>query len=288
MTGRVPRSRHPVRARRQAVCDSPQARAMPWLLPGPLLVAAAVAGPDLHRGSVRGARAGHVQAEPGPAADDRPVGVEVPQLVGATGAGRYIHPGARGRGVAGDIEALAAVDLQLAARQVGPLLVRAAVAVPDLQQGPVGRGQAGHVQAAVRADAAQHPGAGTGTAATGVVADSPAVLEPVEPGLVGEAYGPVAVEGRDRAGGVLAGARSRRLGGPLDPGPQDRAHAHAADGVGDRVEVGDVVGAVPGAVVVDAGGHGDPELGHDGTACVTAQVALEVADPDRKSTRLNS
>src|ERR1035438_8602416 len=211
---------HPVRARLRALSLIRSG-------PSPLLVAAAVAGPDLHRGSVSGARAGHVQAEPGPAADDRPVGVEVPQLVGATGAGRYIHPGARGRGVAGDIEALAAVDLQFAVRQVVPLLVRAAIAVPDLQQGPVGGGEAGHVQAPVRADAAQHPGAGTGTAATtttGVVADSPAVLEPVEPGLVGEAYGPVAVEGRDRAGGVLAGARSRRLGGPLDPGPQDRAH----------------------------------------------------------------
>src|ERR1700730_12806866 len=171
MENRVPRSRHPVHARLPAPSQIRlRARAMPWLLPGPVLVAAAVTGPDLHRGSVRGARAGHVQAEPGAAADDRPVGVEVPLLVGATGAVRYVHPGARGRGIAGDIKALAAVDLQFAVRQGGPLLVGAAVAVPYLQQGPVGRGPAGHIQAPVRADAAQH---GTGTAATataGVVA----------------------------------------------------------------------------------------------------------------------
>src|SRR6266699_2790450 len=86
----------------------------PWLLPGPLLVAGIVAGVDLHRGSVRGARAGRVEAEPGFAADDRAVRVEVPLLIGAAVAVPDLHRGARGGGVAGHVQALVAVDLQLA------------------------------------------------------------------------------------------------------------------------------------------------------------------------------
>src|SRR5258708_28060023 len=160
----------------------PEPEAVPGLLPGPLLVAAAVASPDIHRGSVRGARADHVQAESRFAADDGAVGVEGPLLVGAAITVPDVHPGACGPGVAGDIEALAAVDLQLTARQVVPLLVGGAAAVPDIEQGPVGRDLVGHVQAPVGADAAQQHAAAR-TAAV-VAADPPAVLEAVKPGLV--------------------------------------------------------------------------------------------------------
>ncbi len=102
------------------------------LLPGPLLVAAAVAGPDPHCGAVSGASASHVEAETGPDTNDGAVGVEGPLLVAATVAGPDLHSRARRRGEAWHVEALVAVHLQLTIGQGGPLLVRAAVAVPDL------------------------------------------------------------------------------------------------------------------------------------------------------------
>ena len=85
---------------------------MPGLLPGPLLVAAAVAGPDLHGGAVGGASPGHVEAETGPATNDGAVGVEGPLLVAAAVAVLDLHPGARRRGEARHVEALVAIHLQ--------------------------------------------------------------------------------------------------------------------------------------------------------------------------------
>ena len=259
---------------------------MMGLLPGPLLVAAAGAGPDLHRGAVGGSGAGHVEAEAGSAADDSAVRVEGPLLVRAAVAVVDLHPGARRRGMAWHVEALVAVHLQLTVGQGGPLLVGAAGAVPDLQQGPVGRGRPWHVQAPVRAHSPQYPGRTPTTTATttaAVVGQAPAVLEPVETGLVGDAQGEVgatAVQRRDRAGGVLTRARAGRLAGRLDTGPQDRAHTQAAHRVGEGVQVGDVVGVVvPGPVVVDASVHRHAELGQHCAAGVPAQASLEAGHP---------
>ncbi|HEY5003349.1 MAG TPA: hypothetical protein VII61_09365, partial [Ktedonobacteraceae bacterium] len=128
---------------------------MMGLLPGPLLVAAACAGPDLHCCAVGGAAAGHVEAEAGLATDDGAVGVEGPLLVRAAVAVPDLHPGARRRGVTRDVEALVAVHLQLTVGQGGPLLVRAAVAVPDVQERAVGRSRPWHIQAPVRAHSPQ-------------------------------------------------------------------------------------------------------------------------------------
>ena len=103
---------------------------------------------------------------------------------------------------------------------------------------------------------------------------TPAVLEPVEAGLVGDAQrevGAAALQRGDRARGVKARTGALRLGGVLDADPQDRAHAQVAHGVGERVQVGDVVGAVPGPVVVHAGVHRHAELGEHRAAGVPAQ-----------------
>jgi hypothetical protein len=65
------------------------------LLADPLLVAAAVAGLDVHGGVVGGASPGHVEAETGPAPNNGTVGVEGPLLVRAIVAVPDLHPGAR-------------------------------------------------------------------------------------------------------------------------------------------------------------------------------------------------
>src|SRR5579875_2987222 len=81
------------------------------LLPGPLLVGAAVAGPDLDRSAVGGACPGHIETQTGLNADDGAVGVEVPLLVSATVAVPDLHAGASSGGVIGHVETLVAVDL---------------------------------------------------------------------------------------------------------------------------------------------------------------------------------
>ena len=136
------------------------------LAPSPLLVAAPVAGPDLHGGAVGGAGPGHVEAETGPATNDGAVGVEGPLLVAAPVAVVDLHPGARRRGEARHVEALVAVHLQFPVGQQGPLLVCPAVAVPDLQQRAVGCGHPWHVQTPIGAHTSQDPGR---TAATATV-----------------------------------------------------------------------------------------------------------------------
>src|SRR4051794_12209006 len=124
------------------------------LLPGPLLIAAARAGPDLHGGAVGGAGVGYVEAQAGFTADDGAVRIEAPLLVGAAVAVPDLHPGARGPGVAGDVEALVAVHLQGAVGQGGPSLVRSAVAVPDRQLCAVGVTGGRDVEAPVGGDPA--------------------------------------------------------------------------------------------------------------------------------------
>jgi len=145
----VPRGRHPVRDQLVPVEEG--------LAPSPLLVAATVAGPDLHGGAVSSAGASHVEAETGPATNDGAVSVEIPLLVAAAVAVVDLHPGARRRGEVRHVEALVAVHLQLAVGQGGPLLVHPAVAIPDLQQRAIGRGKPWHIQAAVGAHAPQDP-----------------------------------------------------------------------------------------------------------------------------------
>src|SRR5437667_9874668 len=136
------------------------------LLSVPLLVAVAVAGPDLHCGTVGGASSSHVEAEAGLATDDAAIGVEGPLLIGTTVAVVDLHPGACCRGVIRDVEALVAVHLQLTVGQGGPLLIGTAVAVPDLQQSAVGRGLTWHVQASVRSHTAQNSSRTASTAVT--------------------------------------------------------------------------------------------------------------------------
>ncbi len=195
------------------------------LAPSPLLVAATVAGPDLHSGAVGGARPGHVKAETGPDPHDGAVGVEGPLLVAAAVAVVDLHPSARRRGEAWHVEALVAVHLQFPIGQRGPLLVATPVTVPDLQQRAVGGGRPWHVEAAIGAHTSQDPGRPTATtAAATIIGQAPAILEPVEAGLIGDAQreaGAAAVQCRDGAGGVLTGARALRLGGLLDASPQD-------------------------------------------------------------------
>ncbi len=255
-------------------------------MPGPLLVVAACAGPDLHRAAIGGASAGHIEAEAGLATDDGAIGVEVPLLVRAAVAVVDLHPGARRLGVSRHIKALAAIHLQLTVGQGGPLLVRAAGAVPDVQQRAVGRSRPWHIQASVRAYAPQHPGRTPTTTTTTATATAPAVLEPIEAGLIGDTQrevGATAIQRRDRARCVKARTRTLRLAGTLDAHPQDRAHTQAAHRVGERVEVGDVVVAVPGPVVVHAGVHRHAKLGQDRPAGVPAQTALEAGHPVRLS-----
>src|SRR6185437_5701835 len=105
---------------------------------GPLLVGAAVAGPQFELGAVGGVGSGVVEALAGGGVDELPV-FGLPLLVGAAGALPQLDQGAVGGAGAGDVHALA-VNLQRAVGLDGPGLVGAAVAVPHLDLGTVGGG----------------------------------------------------------------------------------------------------------------------------------------------------
>src|SRR3954471_1397160 len=89
----------------------------------PLLVGAAVAGPDLDLGAVGGGAAGHVEAQPRLHAGDRAVAVDVPLLVGAAVTVVDVDPRARRGRLAVHVQALAADPDELLRRGVGPGLV---------------------------------------------------------------------------------------------------------------------------------------------------------------------
>ena len=116
----------------------------------PLLVGLAVAGPQDDLRAVGGGGAGGVQAQPGLHTGDRAVGVDVPLLVGLTVAVPDDHLGAVGTTLAVRVQTLTAEHLQLAARRVGPGLVRLTTAVPQLHLRAVRGGGVGHIQAATR------------------------------------------------------------------------------------------------------------------------------------------
>jgi hypothetical protein len=84
---------------------------MMGLLPGPLLIVAADAGPDLYCGAVGGAAATHVEAEAGLATDDGAVCVEGPLLVRSAITVPDRHLAARRRSVVQHVKTLVAVDL---------------------------------------------------------------------------------------------------------------------------------------------------------------------------------
>ncbi len=149
------------------------------LAPSPLLVAAAVATPDLHSGAIGGARPGYVEAETGPDPHDGAVGVESPLLVAAAVTVPDLHSGARRRGKAWHVEALVAIHLQFPVGQRGPLLVATPVTVPDLQQRAVGGGRPWHVQAAIGARTPQDPGRTATPATTAVTSRRDAGLDSV-------------------------------------------------------------------------------------------------------------
>src|SRR5438552_11308687 len=97
----------------------------------PFLGAAPVTGLQGHRRAVGGAVPAGGQAQSGLDTGDRPVRTGVPLLVGAARAVPDDRPGTgRGAGALG-VEALAAVHLELLRGVEGPLLVGAAVAVPQ-------------------------------------------------------------------------------------------------------------------------------------------------------------
>src|ERR1700726_157451 len=118
---------------------------------GPLLVAAAVAGPQVELGAVGGVEIRVVQALAGGGVDQFPV-LGLPLLVAAAVAVPQLDGGAVVVVGAGDVHALA-VDLQGAVGFGGPGLVGAPVAVPHLDLGAVGGGQPVVVDALARVDA---------------------------------------------------------------------------------------------------------------------------------------
>src|SRR3954453_20286905 len=102
----------------------------------PLLVAAAVAGPQFDRRAVGGGSAGDVQAQPGLAARDRAVGVDGPLLVALAVAGPGHDFRAGAGALAGRVEAegrAAEGGRQPAIRRACPGLVRLSGAAGDLQ-----------------------------------------------------------------------------------------------------------------------------------------------------------
>src|SRR6185437_6550040 len=85
----------------------------------PLLVAAAVAGPQLDQRAVGGAGPGHVQAQPGLDTGDGAVGVDGPLLVRAAVARPDVQLSTRGGTEVGHVQAFACpdrVDLAAGAR----------------------------------------------------------------------------------------------------------------------------------------------------------------------------
>src|SRR5579863_9914147 len=128
----------------------------------PLLVGAAVAGPQVKLGAVGGVGPRVVQALAGDGVDQRSV-ARLPLLVGAAVALPQLDEGAVGGAGAGDVQALA-VDLDGPVGRHRPGLVGAAVAVPDLDLGAVsgGLGVVVHALGAVHArrDRPGRPAAG--------------------------------------------------------------------------------------------------------------------------------
>src|SRR6185437_2685793 len=102
----------------------------------PLLVGAAVAGPQVELGAVGGVGVRVVQALAGDRVDQFAV-ARLPLLVGAAGALPQLDEGAVGGAGAGDVQALA-VDLDGPVGRHRPGLVGPAVAVPELDLGAVG------------------------------------------------------------------------------------------------------------------------------------------------------
>ena len=127
---------------------------------GPLLVGAALARPEPRLRAVGLAPARGFQAQPGPHADDRAVGVHPPLLVVSAGTRPDLHRGP-GRGAAAPgIQALVAVHGQLAAVRQRPLLVDSTVAVPDVHVRAVGLAEALHIETAAGINTAHVAGGG--------------------------------------------------------------------------------------------------------------------------------
>src|SRR5579884_554893 len=100
----------------------------------PLLIATTVAGPDLDGGAVGGALPGHIQTQPGLHPNHRAIAVEGPLLVRPPVAVPDLHTSTCRPVVVEHVEALVAIDLQLAVGERRPLLVAAPIAVPDVQE----------------------------------------------------------------------------------------------------------------------------------------------------------
>src|SRR5512146_3079794 len=103
---------------------------MPWLGHGPLLVGAAVAGPQLKLRPVSGVGCRVVYALAGRRVDQRPVAGR-PLLVGSAVVGPQLDEGAVVEVGAGDVQA-AAVDGQGAVAVDGPVLRVIAAIAPNV------------------------------------------------------------------------------------------------------------------------------------------------------------
>src|SRR5687768_6922435 len=111
----------------------------------PLLVGAAVAGPEMKLRPVRRTGTDGVETESRLDRRDGSAGVQVPLLVRTAVAVPDDHGGTVGGASSVGVQALVAVDPQLPARRVGPALVGATVTVPQLHAGAVARAGVRHV-----------------------------------------------------------------------------------------------------------------------------------------------
>src|SRR3954454_3302858 len=152
------------------------------LAEGPLLVGLAVAGPQLHQGTVRGSTAGHIQAQPRLHARDRATRFPPPLLVRRTVTRPGLHLRPRRRLIGIRVQAQrrpTTADRQLTRRRQRPGLVRTTRAVIDLQLNTRRRTRIRHIQTPARPHRTQRTTTGAGATAGSVTGGRDAALHRV-------------------------------------------------------------------------------------------------------------
>src|SRR5450830_211680 len=158
----------------------------------PLLVGLPAAGPDTDLGAVAGPGAERFEAELGmDDAGDGAVVLQLPGLIGRTGAVGDDRRAPRAGPVTADGQARLAVDGQLLVGSPAPGLVAATVAVPQVESGAGGRRKAGHVETPVAGRDAQRVAGRCGRQVAGRLGldEAPAPLQLRETTLVGDREG---------------------------------------------------------------------------------------------------